>query len=348
MAEEILSQAEIDALLQMIGEESDAGGAWQPGEEESLQKVGRLIAEAASGAWQAQPGLAMRILPPAVDRLAAGALPVNEGPGVWAVASLSGAARGQMAFWLGADLLRAFAEKALGKPLSPDGPPPQEIERVGKALSAFFAPLGEALGGLAGAAVAVEPVEAQWASQADALRVLQGVPGFEGDLVRWVFSCQAAGTGGELVAVWSLEDARAFLGRVVSGEAVTGVTAPPPPSAPAGVGGAGAAPAPAARGADFQAFGAGEPPQVPHNIELILDVPLGLTVELGRTEKAIRDILALGPGSVVELDRLAGESVDVMVNGKLIAKGEVVVVDENFGVRITEIVSRAERVRKLR
>lgn len=347
MAEEILSQAEIDALLQMIGEEPDAGGAWQPGEEESLQKVGRLIAEAASGAWQAQPGLAMRILPPAVDRLGAGAMPVNDGPGVWAVASLSGAARGQMAFWLGAGLLRAFAEKALGTPLSPDVPPPQEVERVGKALSAFFAPLGEALGGLAGAAVAVEPVEAQWASQADALRVLQGVPGFEGDLVRWVFSCQAAGIGGELVAVWSVEDARAFLGRVVSGSADAGAGAagPPPPSAP---GGGGAATAPAARGADFQPFGDGEPPPVPHNIELILDVPLGLTVELGRTEKAIRDILALGPGSLVELDRLAGESVDVMVNGKLIAKGEVVVVDENFGVRITEIVSRAERVRKLR
>ncbi len=128
--------------------------------------------------------------------------------------------------------------------------------------------------------------------------------------------------------------------------------APATPSASAGpadvASGAGTPPAAAPRGADFQTFGAGEQVQVPHNIELILDVPLGLTVELGRTEKAIREILALGPGSVLELDRLAGESVDVMVNGKLIAKGEVVVVDENFGVRITEIVSRAERVRKLR
>jgi len=77
-------------------------------------------------------------------------------------------------------------------------------------------------------------------------------------------------------------------------------------------------------------------------------VPLQVTVELGRARRLVRDILSLGVGSIVELDKLAGEPVDVLVNGKLIARGEVVVVDENFGVRITEIVSRAERVRRLR
>ncbi len=79
------------------------------------------------------------------------------------------------------------------------------------------------------------------------------------------------------------------------------------------------------------------------NIGLILDVPLQVTVELGRTRKLIREILELTPGSVVELDKLAGEPVDILVNGKLIAKGEVVVIDENFGVRITDIVSPLER-----
>jgi flagellar motor switch protein FliN/FliY len=78
-----------------------------------------------------------------------------------------------------------------------------------------------------------------------------------------------------------------------------------------------------------------------------MDVPLQVTVELGRTRKLIRDILELGPGSVVELDKLAGEPVDVLVNGKLIAKGEVVVIDENFGVRVTEIVSPIERASSL-
>lgn len=79
------------------------------------------------------------------------------------------------------------------------------------------------------------------------------------------------------------------------------------------------------------------------NINLIMDVPLQVTVELGRTRKLIREILELSPGSVIELDKLAGEPVDILANGKLIAKGEVVVIDENFGVRITDIVSPLER-----
>jgi len=79
------------------------------------------------------------------------------------------------------------------------------------------------------------------------------------------------------------------------------------------------------------------------NIGLIMDVPLQVTVELGRTRKLIREILELGPGSVVELDKLAGEPVDILANGKLIAKGEVVVIDENFGVRITEIIGQLDR-----
>lgn len=83
------------------------------------------------------------------------------------------------------------------------------------------------------------------------------------------------------------------------------------------------------------------------NLGIIMDVPMQVTVELGRTRKLIRDILELTPGSVIELDKLAGEPVDVLVNGKLIAKGEVVVIDENFGVRITEIVGHMERLGNL-
>ncbi|MTV47806.1 flagellar motor switch phosphatase FliY [Heliobacillus mobilis] len=83
------------------------------------------------------------------------------------------------------------------------------------------------------------------------------------------------------------------------------------------------------------------------NLNLIMDVPLQVTVELGKSKKTIRDILDLGPGSVIELDKLAGEPVDILVNGKLVAKGEVVVIDENFGVRITDIVSPIERLGNL-
>lgn len=84
------------------------------------------------------------------------------------------------------------------------------------------------------------------------------------------------------------------------------------------------------------------------NIDLILDVPLDISVVLGRTKKSIQDILGLGTGSLIELDKLAEEPVEILVNGKQIALGEVVVVDENFGVRITSIVSNVDRIKTLR
>lgn len=84
------------------------------------------------------------------------------------------------------------------------------------------------------------------------------------------------------------------------------------------------------------------------NIDLILDVPLDISVVLGRTKKSIQDILSLGTGSLIELDKLAEEPVEILVNGKQIALGEVVVVDENFGVRITNIVSNVERIKTLK
>ena len=147
-------------------------------------------------------------------------------------------------------------------------------------------------------------------------------------------------------------------------EAIVAAAAPPPPAAAP-------APAPAAAAAPAN-YGYGAPPMQPHvasnvpvqsaqftplsttpvqvndaNIGLILDVPLQVNVELGRTKKSIKDILDLTKGSIVELDKLAGEPVDIMVNGKYLAKGEVVVIDENFGVRITEIVSPLERAARL-
>jgi flagellar motor switch protein FliN/FliY len=85
-------------------------------------------------------------------------------------------------------------------------------------------------------------------------------------------------------------------------------------------------------------------PQEAGNIGLIMDVYMEMTVELGRTRKLIKEILGMGEGTIIELDKLAGEPVDILVNHKLIAKGEVVVIDENFGVRVTEIVSPMERM----
>ncbi len=84
-----------------------------------------------------------------------------------------------------------------------------------------------------------------------------------------------------------------------------------------------------------------------NDIDLILDIPVQLTVELGRTKIAIKNLLQLAQGSVVELDGLAGEPMDVLVNGCLIAQGEVVVVNDKFGIRLTDIITPSERMRKL-
>ncbi len=84
------------------------------------------------------------------------------------------------------------------------------------------------------------------------------------------------------------------------------------------------------------------------NLDVILDIPVSISMEVGSTEISIRNLLQLNQGSVVELDRLAGEPLDVLVNGTLIAHGEVVVVNEKFGIRLTDVISPTERIKKLR
>ena len=109
---------------------------------------------------------------------------------------------------------------------------------------------------------------------------------------------------------------------------------------------ANAQPASAAVFKDFTNKGARN--ETPNDIDFILDIPVQLTVELGRTKIAIKNLLQLAQGSVVELDGLAGEPMDVLVNGCLIAQGEVVVVNDKFGIRLTDIITPAERMRKIR
>ena len=134
----------------------------------------------------------------------------------------------------------------------------------------------------------------------------------------------------------------------MSDEPVAGAGATPPVS-PAVAAGAAAFPdienEPGARGVVGEAAIAGAGPA---RLDLVLDIPVRLTVELGRTEISIRDVVSLGRGSVIELDRSLGEALDVRVNGVLIGRGEIVVVnEERLGLRFTEVVSQAERVTRL-
>ena len=118
-----------------------------------------------------------------------------------------------------------------------------------------------------------------------------------------------------------------------------GVAAPPSPAmvqAPVSV-----------QPVQFESLGQTPAQSMPTNIDLLMDVPLHMTVELGRASMMVRDVLQLGNGSIIELDKLAGEPVDLLVNGKLIARAEVVVIDENFGVRVTDIISPIERMKNL-
>lgn len=97
----------------------------------------------------------------------------------------------------------------------------------------------------------------------------------------------------------------------------------------------------------FEQFTSGKKAAVHNDMDMIMDIPVQLTVQLGRTKIAIKNLLQLAQGSVVELDGLAGEPMDVLVNGYLIAQGEVVVVNEKFGIRLTDIITPSERIRKL-
>lgn len=108
------------------------------------------------------------------------------------------------------------------------------------------------------------------------------------------------------------------------------------------------APSATANSSIFKEFTGSSTPSDTHNdIDFILDIPVQLTVELGRTKIAIKNLLQLAQGSVVELAGMAGEPMDILINGFLIAQGEVVVVNDKFGIRVTDIISPAERIRKL-
>ena len=107
------------------------------------------------------------------------------------------------------------------------------------------------------------------------------------------------------------------------------------------------APAPAPQGAQFNELKSAGP-QTQRDMDFLIDIPLEVSVELGRTRMMIKDLLQLGQGSVIELNKIAGEPMEIFVNSKLVARGEVVVVNEKFGIRLTDIISPTERIQQLK
>jgi flagellar motor switch protein FliN len=106
-------------------------------------------------------------------------------------------------------------------------------------------------------------------------------------------------------------------------------------------------PTPPVAPASFPSLAGGGAAPAPKNIDFILDIPMQVTVQVGSTKMIIRELLQLGQGSVIELEKLAGEPMEVLVNNKLVARGEVVVVNDKFGIRLTDVISAAERVQQL-
>ena len=231
------------------------------------------------------------------------------------------------------------------------------LNALQEAFSQVSGPVLNALGEKAGTTVMPEPAEATQTDigsaglpQPDFLAVTYSlsVSGNEATVVE-VFESSIVqeliqGAGGQAedpmagLAAMAQQPQQQQQGGGLGGMDLSGLGQPQQPNQGGGMSG------PGVQSVQFPNLPQGGQSQEQGNIGLLMDVYMEMTVELGRTRKLIKEILGMGEGTIIELDKLAGEPVDILVNHKLIAKGEVVVIDENFGVRVTEIVSPMERV----
>lgn len=230
-----------------------------------------------------------------------------------------------------ADLIMGGAGVPVPTPLLDD-----QMNALANAMGGIVQGFGNAIGNMLG-----QPL--QVGAEATALEPLILPPSFAlaGQAIRVDFTYQIAGVMDGQMRLYVTPDFALALTPAAetpsageAGAAFTGMNGGAEPGASAS--------------APFQPFDTGAAAEaLPRGMDRLLDIPLEATVELGRTRMLIRDVLELAAGSIVELERVAGEPVDLLVNGRLVAKGEVVVIDDNFGIRITEIVSPADRVASL-
>lgn len=321
MASAVLNDAQISTLEGALQAAGDSAGSTLSG------LLNKGVTLTAAGLSTLSPG-------DVADRYMGGVVHIP--------ATLSGAASGKALFVFQESVAALMADLMIGG----DGSSPPEslsdlhLSAVGEVGSQMAGAFAEGLAGALGKKVGATAGDLTPAQASD----LAGVAGALGQqLVAAEFAMEVeGGTSGTLM----------FLLGPSAAASLAGGQAAAPKAAPQG--GGGFTPT-----ADFSGAGGGAPlvqsaqmGQISsaaggmggNNLELLMDVPLQVTVELGRTQKMVKEVLALGPGSVVELDKLAGEPVDILVNEKPIAKGEVVVIDENFGIRVTEILSPKDRL----
>ncbi len=232
------------------------------------------------------------------------------------------------------------------------------LSALQESISQISGPLLTALGDRLKSMVMTDPAEALLVSRDDL-----ACP--DGDFVVASYPVAIEGeVPAKILEIFTLEQAADIAGKGGAGPAPKAAApqkpapgrAPTPPGAFPGPGaapgyrapsGSGGMHPPSVQPVQFPGLQQGHTASEHGNISLLMDVYMEMTVELGRTKKLIKEILGMGEGTIIELDKLAGEPVDILVNHKLIAKGEVVVIDENFGVRVTEIVSLMERMKDL-
>jgi flagellar motor switch protein FliN len=363
MSDGSLSQDEIDALLQGsggfdLGNEADpapAPPAAQGPDTGAFTEFVNGVSSSQGSNLTSMIGKDVQVGEPTVEIITNGTF-VDSLPAevVQTVLNLSGVAAGQHSYLFSPELATIVAGLMMGQ---------EGIELNEAALNA----LQEAGNTLAGAAatamteklgvdVSTEPGETK-TKEAGAVEVPPGefakvtypvtIEGNEPseliELFDMAILSQFGGGGGGDILGGGLQDDSLFGGGDVDEQSLFGGAL----GQPQGGMGFGGQANPNVQAVQFPSLGGGTPAADQGNIGLLMDVYMEMTVELGRTRRLIRDILGMGEGTILELDKLAGEPVDILVNQKLIAKGEVVVIDENFGVRVTEIVDPMERVSEM-
>ena len=332
----------------------------------ALVEVGEVCMTAAAGVLEEMLGRPVGITAPAVDLLSDAALREQfDGPSAVVEVAYSGVVEGSSILVLDIPDASALASALTGTEAgAPDQLDEAQCSAICEAMDRMMGAAAVAMSEMTGRDIRIA------ATGVDIVDLAQGgAPGMSGPsnlLVRAASPFQVEGLiDAFLLQVMPVGFARQLLDRasarpapatepevidVVEAEVVTPVEAEAPPEGESdeerhlrSVPGT----TPVARPVTFPTLEDSSEAPGSGDIALLLDVPLQVTVELGRTQLRIRNVLELVPGSIVELDKLAGEPVDVLVNGKQIARGEVVVIDEEFGVRITDVASQAKRLHGL-
>ncbi|HEY3315713.1 MAG TPA: flagellar motor switch phosphatase FliY [Bacillota bacterium] len=372
MSKDILSQGEIDALLKTV--EDTGGEHFSDTEKEALIELSNLGIESSVGAFAALTNREIESERPEIAVSRRSIVEKKIAPGAVCLTVLyEGAVTGQALMAMDGGLATVFCDILLGG----DGSnPPADLnetqlgtlkEACQHGLDATADALGQALGeklkltvGAIKAATVQE--EVTYFGDFDPDHVFVDLAGklnlpdmVEGD-VRYLYPAElsqallkslTARQGAE-TSEDAEADAPAPEAQPVKAKAPGGPAQRPASAQKATTRVVGGASRVQVQPATFEALKPSARNAESQNLDLILDVPLHLTVELGRTKMQVRQVLALGTGAVIELEKLAGEPLDVLVNGRLIAKGEVVIINENFGIRITDVISQVERVQNLR